>query len=130
MKKTLKGKGEFVYDYKYDILTFKMKDRNYKKSIEFQNFVIDIDDKKFVTGIRIFDASKVFKVDKYILKNIIKGEFKANVENKILTITINFIGKQRNKLINILNQKQNYVQQIVAPVKKDISDSSVECATA
>ncbi|MBW2969424.1 DUF2283 domain-containing protein, partial [Candidatus Woesearchaeota archaeon] len=68
-----------MYDYKYDILTFKMKNRNYKKSIEFQNFVIDIDNKNFVTGIRIFDASKVFNTDKYVLKNIIKGDFKANI---------------------------------------------------
>ncbi len=129
MKKTLKGKGEFIYDYKYDILTFKMQNRNYKKSIEFQNFVIDIDDKNYITGTRIFDASKVFKIDKYVLKNIISGQFKAEVQNKIITITLNFVGKKRNKIINILSPKQSYIQQIVAPIKQDIADSSVECAT-
>ena len=36
------GKGECVYDYKYDTLTFRIKDRDYKNSVEFQNFVIDI----------------------------------------------------------------------------------------
>jgi len=130
MKNKLIGKGEFLYDYKYDIFTFKMKDRNYSKSIEFQNFAIDIDEEKFVTGIRVFDASKVFKIDKYVLKNIIKGHFKANVENKIITITINFIGRQRNRLINILNRTQDYTQQIITPVSQKIADSTVECATA
>ena len=33
-QKHLKGKGEFSYDYKYDILTFKMTNRNYKHSFE------------------------------------------------------------------------------------------------
>lgn len=127
-KRILTGKGEFLYDYKYDILTFKMKDRNYKKSIEFQNFTIDIDDKNFVTGIRIFDASRVFKANKYILKNIVKGEFKANVENKILTITINFMGKQRNRLINLFAGSQNYTQQIITPAAQNLRDSTVECA--
>ncbi|MBD3361264.1 DUF2283 domain-containing protein [Candidatus Woesearchaeota archaeon] len=129
MKKTLKGKGEFVYDYKHDILTFKMQNRNYKKSIEFQNFVIDIDEKNYITGIRILDASKVFKIDKYILKNIIKGQFKAEVKNKIITITLNFVSKKRNKLVNLFDTKQNYVQQIIAPATQNISDSRVECAT-
>src|SRR3989338_1676025 len=33
------GKGEFLYDYNNDILMFKIKDRDYKNSVEFQNFV-------------------------------------------------------------------------------------------
>ena len=49
------GKGEFLYDYKHDILTFKIRDRDYKMSVELQNFAIDIDTENFVTGIRIFD---------------------------------------------------------------------------
>ena len=53
------GKGQLLYDSKHDILTFKIKDRDYKMSVEFQNFTIDIDTENFVTGIRIFDASKV-----------------------------------------------------------------------
>ena len=44
-QKHLTGKGEFLYDYKYDILTFKMRNRNYKHSFEFQNFVADVDDR-------------------------------------------------------------------------------------
>ncbi|MBW3002473.1 DUF2283 domain-containing protein [Candidatus Woesearchaeota archaeon] len=126
-KKKITGKGEFIYDYKHDILTFKMKDRNYKKSIEIQNFAIDIDDKNLITGIRVFDASKVFGVDKYVLKNIVHGEFKADVEKKIVTITLKFVGMQRNRLMSLLSKKQNFIHQITAPIK-NVSDSIVECA--
>ena len=126
-KKKITGKGEFIYDYKYDTLTFKMKDRNYKRSIEIQNFAIDIDDKNLITGIRVFDASKVFGVDKYVLKNIVQGEFKADVEKKIVTITLKFVGMQRNKIIPLLTQKQNFMHQITTPVK-NMADSTVECA--
>lgn len=126
-KKKLTGKGEFVYDYKYDALTFKMKDRNYKRSIEFQNFAIDIDDKNLITGIRVFDASKVFGVDKYVLKNIIHGEFKADVEKNMITVTIKFAGMQRNRIIPLFSQKHNFMHQITAPVKNMV-DSTVECA--
>ena len=123
--KKLIGKGEFIYDYKYDILTFKIKDRNYKKSIEIQNFAVDIDDQDFVTGIRVFDASKVFGIDKYVLRNIVHGEFKASVEKNIMTITIKFVFMQRNKLI--FTKKENFVQQITAPIK-NVADSVSECA--
>ena len=126
-KKKITGKGEFIYDYKYDTLTFKMKDRNYKRSIEIQNFAIDIDDKDLVTGIRVFDASKVFGVDKYVLKNIVHGQFKADVEKKMVTITLKFVGMQRNRIIPLLTQKQNFMHQITAPVK-NMADSTVECA--
>ena len=123
--KKLIGKGEFIYDYNYDILTFKIKDRNYKKSIEIQNFAVDIDDQDFVTGIRVFDASKVFGIDKYVLKNLVHGEFKASVEKNIMTITIRFVGVQRNKLI--FTKKENFVHQITAPIK-NVADSVAECA--
>tara|TARA_Y100000310_G_scaffold343467_1_gene451227 strand:- start:4380 stop:4790 length:411 start_codon:yes stop_codon:yes gene_type:complete len=126
-----KGKGEFAYDYKYDILTFKVKDRDYQKSIEFQNFTADIDKKGFVTGARIFDASIVLGVDKYILKNITQWEFKSNVENNVIIITLNFVAKFRNRLLPILGQKQNFMQQFTTPsTSQQLVDSTVKCAVA
>ena len=126
-KKKLTGKGEYIYDYKHDTLTFKMKDRDYKRSIELQNFVIDIDFSNAITGIRVFDASKVFGVNKYLLKNIVHGEFKADVEKNMVTITLKFVGMQRNKLMPLLSQKHNFAHQITAPIK-NVADSTVECA--
>lgn len=131
-KKQLKGtvKGKFLYDYKYDILTFKIQNRNYKKSIELQNFVVDIDEEDFVTGIRIFDASKVFGVNKYNLKNIVQYKFEANIENNVITIRIKFVSKIRNKMIPIFSKEQNFMQQITTPVaaQHHLADSSVMCA--
>jgi uncharacterized protein YuzE len=59
----LEFEGEMDYDPVNDILFLKIKDREYDFSIEFQNMVIDIDKKKFVVGIQIFEASKFLVQD-------------------------------------------------------------------
>ena len=109
------GKGECVYDYKYDTLTFRIKDRDYKNSVEFQNFVIDIDKERFVTGIRILDVSKVTGMSKIIFKNIINSEFKASIKDNVITVVFKFLGKIRNKIMPIFSEKQNFTQQITVP---------------
>ncbi len=121
------GKGEFLYDFNNDILMFKVKDRDYKISAEFQNFVADIDTEGFVTGIRIFDASKVFEIDKYTLKHIIKWGFKTTVEGGMITIRLTFVGQVRNKEVSI----ENFTQQLTTALNGyNLTDSSVECAIA
>ncbi len=117
------GKGEFLYDFNHDILMFKVKDRDYKHSVEFQNFVADIDTEGFVTGIRIFDASRVFGIDKYTLKHIVKWGFKTSVESGMITVRLTFIGKVRNKEVPV----ENFTQQLTTSVS-GLADSSVECA--
>ena len=125
------GKGEYLYDFKNDILMFKVKDRDYKMSIEFQNFVSDIDEEGFVTGIRIFDASKVFGIDRYYLKWIVHVEFKARVESNVITIAIQFVTRVRNKIFPLLGHKETFKQQITTPIGSyQIEDSLVECPTA
>ncbi len=126
VERHLEGKGEFLYDYNYDVLTFKMKNRNYKNSFEFQNFVADIDDKSFITGIRIFDASNIFGVNKFVLKNIAGGQFKSRIENNVVTIVFKFVSKVRNQLFPLFSKQENFTQQItqLAPVK--MADSLVE----
>ena len=109
------GKGECVYDYKYDTLTFRIKDRDYKNSVEFQNFVIDIDTENFVTGIRILDVSKVTGMNKIIFKNMINSEFRASIKNNVITVVFKFVGKIRNKAIPLFSEKQNFTQQITVP---------------
>ena len=119
------GKLEFAYDLKYDILTFHIKDRDYKMSVEVQNFVIDIDTEDFVTGVRVIDASKVFSLDKTVLKGIVQGQFKAVIRDNVITVRLGFIGKMRNKLIGI--DKQDFTQQVTVPLgeKKHVEDSEV-----
>ena len=124
-----RGRGEIIYDYNYDILTFKIKDTKYKKSIEFQNFVADIDSEDFVTGVRIFDASKVFGMDKYVLQSIVHCEFKSSIENNVITIIFKFSAKIRNKILPLISTEENFTQQITTPIgeKLHLQDSSVEC---
>ena len=121
------GKGEFLYDYKHDILTFKIRDRDYKMSVELQNFAIDIDTENFVTGIRIFDASKVSGIKKILFNNLVHGEFKASVKDNIVSVRLNFVGKLRNKIIPMFAKEQNFTQQVSAPIslKYPIEDSIV-----
>ena len=125
-QKHLTGKGEFLYDYNYDILTFKMKNRNYKNSFEFQNFVADIDDQSFITGIRIFDVSNIFGVNKFVLKNIAGGQFKSRIENNVVTIVFKFVSKVRNQLFPLFSKQENFTQQITQPAPVKIADSLVE----
>jgi len=118
------GKGEFLYDFNNDTLMFKIKDRDYKNSVEFQNFIADVDEEGFVTGIRIMDASKVFGIDKYTLRNVVSWEFKTIVEHGMITIRLNFVGKVRNKEVSV----ENFTQQLTTTLNGyHLADSMVEC---
>lgn len=126
------GKGQFLYDYRHDILTFKIKDRDYKMSVEFQNFAIDIDTENFVTGIRVFDASKVFGLKKLLFNNLANGSFEASIKNNVISVRLNFIARLRNKLIPLFTREENFTQQFSAPVssKRLLQDSLVTVSEA
>jgi len=94
----LEGKGEMDYDYANDILFFKIKNREYDFSLEFQNMVIDIDEEKFITGIQIFDASKFLGMSKINLREIPKWKFESKIENNVIELRLNYQLKIRNKI--------------------------------
>ncbi len=96
--RNLKAEGEMDYDYVNDILFFKVKDREYSFSIEFQNMVIDIDEEKFVVGIQIFEASKFLRLSKLNLREIPKWQFKAKIEEGIIELRLNYQLQIRNKI--------------------------------
>lgn len=120
-----KGKGEYMYDYRNDILLFKIKDRDYAKSIEFDNLTIDIDTEDFITGLRIFDASKVLKIPKIALQHIKKFEFHTQVENKVIQIQLRFGYVLRNR--PIVTHGQDFIREAL---KAKIHDSEVVCTVA
>lgn len=121
------GKGEISYDFKYDTLIFKVKNRNYKKSFEFQNFIIDVDEEDYVTGIRILDASKVSGVNKYVLNNVVHGELNASITDKnVITVTLKFMVMLRNKLMPLFTEKQNFTQQLTTYISPRQNISVVE----
>ena len=96
----LEGKGEMDYDYVNDILFFKIKDREYDFSLEFQNMVIDVDKEKFIVGIQIFDVSKFLMIDKLNLKAIPKWQFKARIDNNQIEIRLFYQISIRNRIID------------------------------
>ena len=101
-RKRLQEKGEVDYDYKYDILFFKTKEREYAKSLEFDNIVVDIDKEDFLVGIQIFEASKFLNLDKKILLSIPNWQFTANVyDGNKIDIRLVFQIKIRNKISKV-----------------------------
>ena len=96
--RNLEAEGEMDYDYVNDILFFKVKDREYSFSIEFQNMVIDIDEEKFVVGIQIFEASKFLRLSKVNLREIPKWQFKAKIKDGIIELRLNYQLQIRNRI--------------------------------
>ena len=97
----LEGPGEVDYDYSNDILLFKVKNREYDKSLEFGNLVVDIDTEEFIAGIQIFDASKFLQVDKESLRNIPKWTFQAFINEENIEVRLNYETKVRNRIVEI-----------------------------
>ena len=120
-----RGKGEYTYDYRNDILLFKIKDRQYKISIEFENLIVDIDKEGYITGLRIFDASKVFKLSKLALNSVKRFEFNTKVENKVITIQLRFISVLRNR--PVIKHGQDIVSEAT---DSHIKNSEVLCTVA
>src|SRR3990172_2227527 len=116
----LKGKGEFDYDYVNDILSFKVKDREYEKSIESDRFVIDIDKEDFVVGLQIFEASEFFGLDKVQLRQIKQCNFIAIVDEGRIEIRFVFQTVYRNKTII-------HKPIISEPLTEHLPDSRVVC---
>lgn len=99
-ERTLEAEGEMDYDYVNDVILFKVKDREYDFSIEFQNIVVDIDKEQLIVGIQIFDASKFLKIEKEHLQKITNWQFKAKLENNEFRIDLHYQVSVRNKIIN------------------------------
>lgn len=119
------GKGVYSYDYVNDLLLFKVKNRDYLKSLDIDNLVVDIDKQGYITGLRIFDASKIFNIPKLALKNIKSFKFNARIEDKKVTIQLEFIPVLRNK--PLIKQGQNLVREAIG---SQLSNSEVLCTVA
>ena len=84
------NQGEYEYDSINDLLIFKTKERDYNSSLEFNEFVLDIDTKGDITGLRIFDASKVLGISKKNLLDLKNLEFSSKMERDSLSINMRF----------------------------------------
>jgi len=116
-----KGKGQVDYDYKNDILFFKIKGREYMKSIDLDDVVVDVDKEGFITAAQIFDASKLFKIDKKVLMTIRSWQFEAKAENNVISLNITFEMLRRNKVI--VEKGQNLIRETTS----SLGNSEVMC---
>ncbi|MBI4117030.1 DUF2283 domain-containing protein [Candidatus Pacearchaeota archaeon] len=94
----LEAEGEMNYDFINDIIFFKVKNREYDFSIEFQNMVIDVDEEKFIVGIQLFEASKFLRMSKVNLREIPRWQFKARIDKGIIELRLDYQLKVRNKI--------------------------------
>ena len=115
-----RGQGEVDYDFKEDTLFFKVKGREYLKSIEFDDVVVDIDHAGFITGVQIFGASEIFGMDKDALREVRQWEIMTKVEKNIVTLQVRFEVLKRNKIIK---QGQSLIRESLSP----LADSEVIC---
>ncbi len=115
------GEGVHSYDYKHDVLMFKIKERFYDRSEEFDRVVVDIDEEGFITGLQIFDASELLDVSKKALNNIENFKFDVEVKENVLTIKLSFDAKKRNKPVKA---GQNIIRE---NSKTNLKDSRVIC---
>ncbi|MBI2654859.1 DUF2283 domain-containing protein [Candidatus Woesearchaeota archaeon] len=120
-----RGKGEYTYDFRNDVLLFKIKDRDYAMSIEFENLIVDIDTKGYITGLRLFDASQLFKLSKLALNSVKNFEFNTKVEDKVITIQLRFTSVLRNK--PVISHGQDIVRETS---DSHIRNSEVLCTVA
>ncbi len=120
-EKHLEKEGEYDYDYLNDIIFFKAKDREYAKSIELDNVVVDVDEEDFVVGVQIFNPSELFGLNKETLRNIRKWEFQAKVDQNRLEVKIVFQTMFRNKIIEPR-------PVLIEPLKQPLPNSKMVCA--
>ena len=74
---------------------------------------------------RIFDASEIFNLPKLALKNIKFFKFNARVEDKKVTIQLEFIPVLRNK--PLIKQGQNLIREAIG---SKVRNSEVICTVA
>ena len=119
-EKYLRAKGESDYDYKYDILFFKTSEREYMKSIELENMVLDIDKEGFIVGVQIMEASKFLNLSKSKLLKIPQWEFQSSVNEGRIEIRLMFQVNVRNKII-----EKNPI--IMEPTSQPLPNSKLIC---
>lgn len=127
--KKVKWKGEVDYDFKQDILFFKSKNREYTRSIELDNIILDIDSKGFIVGIQILEASEFLRIDKIKLRDIPSWEFNTKTEQmeeqgkRITKIEIRLVFKVRIR--NQLVEKNPII--LPHPIAESLPNSELVC---
>lgn len=106
------------YDKEQDILFLKVKGRPYNKSIDFEHIIIDFDRNGAISGVQLFDASKLFTISKNTFSTITKWELTTTTQGNIITIHVAFDTPDKNRI---------FVERIHCT--EPIKDEHIICAT-
>ena len=98
-KKHLEKDGSFDYDYRNDILFFKVNEREYSHSFELGDYVVDIDTEGYIVGIQIFNASNYFNMTKDSLRSVQNWKLEASVKNSVVEVRLVFNSIVRNQIV-------------------------------
>ena len=120
MDRFLNKIGEFDYDFRNDILFFKVKDREYSHSVELSSLVIDFDEEDFIVGLQIINASRILNISKEILRGINSFNMQAKISDGVIQISVSFGMISRNKRVE-------YKPIIFERVDESFPDSEMIC---
>ena len=118
-KPTVERKGKYFYDY----LVFKIENVEYYRSIELENLLIDLNKKGRLSGIRIFDPSKIFGISKKRLDNVGDFRFHIKIKKNILTLELEFKFMEKKRSVT----EHGVMKEIL---DSNIAETEVVCSVA
>ncbi len=116
MKKNKPNKARVNYDLENDVLSARPLKRNYDSSFQIGDFIFDLDNNNMINGIEILNASKVFNMPKFSLKNNISGRLYVEVNDEFIKIKISVVtiirNSQRSGVVDIERIKPDFLAPI------------------
>ena len=95
----MQGKGKYTYDNENDIVMFKIKNKEYSHSNEYEEIIVDLDKNRLVSGIRIFDASEILTIKKEYLEECKEIRFNIKIKNDIIELDVKIRTIDKNNQI-------------------------------
>ena len=81
----------YRYDATYDTLSYRLDRGRYAKSIEFGDIVLDIGEDGTVVGIRIFEASQLFGLEREHLVRVRDFRFSVERSSGVVSLNVSFV---------------------------------------
>lgn len=110
-------KGRYRYDPEYDTLTYRL-DGRYARSLELDDVVLDLDPDGAIIGLRVFEASSLFGLDRANLAQVSDFRFSAQRADGVVSIDVSFVPLSNGE--PLLRQRQSIVRDLDTTVPIDI----------
>ena len=123
MKKDKKD-SKIDYDFENDTLFVFPKSRipkEYNISEHIDDFILDFDSNKNLIGIEILNASKVFKLTKIQLTNIVNWDFTIDINERIIKIDVNMKFEMRNKFTQNIFSIEKINEDMLSPTHANLA---------